>query len=162
MRRNLLAAGVGLLSMMAPVEALAKPVFNRISTFPVALTLPDGVDPKSETSAEIITATPDGLSLLFSDSPGKRIGIIDISDPRAPKSGGSIALAGEPTSGSGSDTSGCSAATRGCGDKASSPSEPAIVEDRRIELISRPVPLRRARPGCRRDRRRGSAGRPDR
>jgi hypothetical protein len=98
MRRNLLAAGVGLLSMMAPVEAMAKPVFNRISSFPVALTLPDGVDPKSETSAEIITATPDGLSLLFSDSPGKRIGIIDISDPRAPKSGGSIALAGEPTS----------------------------------------------------------------
>lgn len=96
--KTLLATGTSLFSVLLCGGAMAEPVFNRAASFPVALTLPDGADPKTPTSAEIITATPDGMTLIFSDSPGKRIGFIDITDPKAPKPAGSVALEGEPTS----------------------------------------------------------------
>ena len=51
-----------------------------------------------ETSAEIIAATADGMILVYSDSPAKVIGMIDISDPSDPQPLGSIQLEGEPTS----------------------------------------------------------------
>ena len=51
-----------------------------------------------ETSAEIIAATADGMTLVYSDSPAKVIGMIDISDPSDPQPLGSIQLEGEPTS----------------------------------------------------------------
>jgi len=53
---------------------------------------------KVETSAEIIAATADGMTLVYSDSPAKVIGMIDISDPSDPQPLGSIQLDGEPTS----------------------------------------------------------------
>lgn len=53
---------------------------------------------KVETSAEIIAATADGMTLVYSDSPAKVIGMIDISDPSDPQPLGSIQLEGEPTS----------------------------------------------------------------
>ena len=53
---------------------------------------------KVETSAEIIDATADGMTLVYSDSPAKVIGMIDISDPSNPQPLGSIQLEGEPTS----------------------------------------------------------------
>lgn len=93
-----LATGTSLLSILLGSNAMAEPVFNRVGSFPVALTLPEGADPKTPTSAEIITATPDGMTLIFSDSPGKRIGFIDITDPKTPKAAGTVALDGEPTS----------------------------------------------------------------
>ena len=76
----------------------AGPYFERVATLPVYATLPEGTDPKTQTSAEIITATPDGMTLIFTDSPGKRIGFVDIADPTAPKPAGSLAMGGEPTS----------------------------------------------------------------
>jgi hypothetical protein len=76
----------------------AAEVFNRIATFHVIDNLPDGADPKKSTVAEIITATPDGNRLVYTDSPGERIGIIDITDAKAPKPAGTVALEGEPTS----------------------------------------------------------------
>lgn len=76
----------------------AAEVFNRIATFHVIDNLPEGADPKKSTVAEIITATPDGSRLVYTDSPGERIGIIDITDARAPKAAGTVALEGEPTS----------------------------------------------------------------
>ncbi|WP_119268823.1 esterase-like activity of phytase family protein [Taklimakanibacter deserti] len=78
--------------------ANATEVFNRIATFHVVDNLPEGADPKTSTVAEIITATPDGNRLIYTDSPGERIGIIDIADARAPKPAGTVALEGEPTS----------------------------------------------------------------
>ncbi|WP_244486682.1 esterase-like activity of phytase family protein [Aurantimonas sp. Leaf443] len=78
--------------------SFAEPVFNRIASFPVASNLPEGTDPASETSAEIITASKDGRTLVYSDSPNGGIGFIDISDARAPKAGGYLAIDGEPTS----------------------------------------------------------------
>ena len=76
----------------------AAEVFNRIATFNVVDNLPEGADPKKSTVAEIITATPDGNRLVYTDSPGERIGIVDITDPKAPKAAGTVALDGEPTS----------------------------------------------------------------
>ena len=76
----------------------AAEVFNRIATFNVVDNLPEGADPKVSTVAEIITATPDGNRLVYTDSPGQRIGIIDITDAKAPKAAGIVALEGEPTS----------------------------------------------------------------
>ena len=72
--------------------------FDRVATLPVYATLPQGADPASQTAAEIVTATADGMQLIFTDSPGKRIAFVDIADPAAPKPAGSIAMQGEPTS----------------------------------------------------------------
>ncbi|MGF9562272.1 esterase-like activity of phytase family protein [Neorhizobium sp. JUb45] len=78
------------------VPASAEQVFNRIASFPVAQNLPKGED--KPTSSEIITATADGNTLIYSDAPGSTIGFIDITDAKAPKAGGSIAIDGEPNS----------------------------------------------------------------
>ncbi len=78
--------------------AQAEPMFNRIASFPVNLNLPDDVDQKTETSAEIITVSGDGMALIYSDSPAGRIGFIGIANPSQPKPAGSVSVDGEPTS----------------------------------------------------------------
>lgn len=93
--RATLAAG--LLAGTALASNAAE-VFNRIATFHVVDNLPEGADPAKSTLAEIITATADGKALVYTDSPGERIGIIDITDAKAPKPAGTVALEGEPTS----------------------------------------------------------------
>jgi hypothetical protein len=72
--------------------------FNRVATFHVVQNLPAGADPKKETVAEIIAATEDERLLVYTDSPGERIGLVDLADPAAPKAAGTVALGGEPTS----------------------------------------------------------------
>lgn len=74
--------------------AFADSAFNRIASFPVHLNTPYA----EETSAEIISATADGMTLVYSDSPAEVIGFIDISDPANPTPAGVIELEGEPTS----------------------------------------------------------------
>ncbi|MEQ8695794.1 MAG: esterase-like activity of phytase family protein [Bauldia litoralis] len=91
------AAAAALLACTALTPASAA-VFNRIATFHVADNRPADSDPQAETVAEIIAATPDGMTLVHTDSPGERLGLIDITDPEAPKPAGTIALGGEPTS----------------------------------------------------------------
>lgn len=80
------------------LSAAAEPVFNRIASFPVAANLPEGSDAKAVSSAEIVTASDDGMTLVYSDSPLGAIGFIDIADPRAPKPLGIVKMDGEPTS----------------------------------------------------------------
>lgn len=106
--RTLAAAGCALGVGLATTTALVTPVlvapaladghggmnFNRIASFPVHLNTPDA----EETSAEIISATADGMTLVYSDSPAEVIGFIDISDPANPQAAGVIELEGEPTS----------------------------------------------------------------
>lgn len=92
------ASLAGLVAVLNSHTAFADGVFNRIATFPVYRTLPDGTDPNTETSAEIIAAAADGNRLIFTDSPARRLGFIDITDPKNPASAGSLALDGEPTS----------------------------------------------------------------
>ena len=81
----------------ATLEPLAA-YFTRIATMPVYKTLAEGVDPATQTSAEIITATKDGQTLVFSDSPGEAVVFVDIANPAEPKPAGPIAMGGEPTS----------------------------------------------------------------
>ncbi|WP_339073192.1 esterase-like activity of phytase family protein [Sinorhizobium meliloti] len=76
----------------------AEQVFNRNASFAVATNLPEGAERNAPTSAEIITASEDGNTLIYSDSPGKRIGFIDITDAKAPEAGGIVSFSGEPTS----------------------------------------------------------------
>lgn len=95
--RYLLAAcSLAAIALCAPAQA--EPVFNRLSSFAVPANLAAGEDAKTPTSAEIITASGDGMTLIYSDSPAKRIGFIDIADPAAPKAAGNLKLEGEPTS----------------------------------------------------------------
>lgn len=68
--------------------------FNRIASFQVGDNLPDA----EETSAEIIAATADGMTLVYTDSPGAWIGFIDITDPNNPAALSAFMPEGEPTS----------------------------------------------------------------
>lgn len=95
---SLTAALAAVLAASTASAVSAEPVFNRIAAFAVADNLPAGTDKKSVTSAEIIAASEDGNTLVYSDSPNKAIGFIDITDAKAPKAGGSVAFEGEPTS----------------------------------------------------------------
>lgn len=82
-------------SVMALVAGMANAdAFNRISSFP---TFNNNTDPMAESSAEIISATSDGMTLVYSDSPLGVIGLIDITDPTNPKPKGNIEVGGEPT-----------------------------------------------------------------
>lgn len=72
--------------------------FNRVATFPVCKQLDPDCDVDTETSAEIIAASEDGLTLIYTDSPNRAIGFVDISNPSLPQASGSMVLTGEPTS----------------------------------------------------------------
>jgi len=85
---------LGLTASLLAGSAIGAETFNRIASFPVALNNPDA----EASSSEIITATDDGMTLVYSDSPAGGVGFVDITDPKAPVSGGFIALEGEPTS----------------------------------------------------------------
>ncbi len=86
------ALSVALLTTTTATQAAE--YFNRIASFPVELN-----NPEAETSSsEIITATDDGMTLIYSDSPAGGIGFVDITDPKAPKEGGFMDMGGEPTS----------------------------------------------------------------
>ncbi|WP_372802419.1 esterase-like activity of phytase family protein [Paracoccus seriniphilus] len=71
--------------------------FNRIATFPVIANMGADEDLGRETSAEIISVSEDGNTLIYTDSPLGGVGLIDISDAENPKPLGNIALQGEPT-----------------------------------------------------------------
>lgn len=96
--RLTLAALLATSALAAPATAMAEPVFRRIASFPVVANLPADMPAETETSSEIITASADGNTLIYSDSPAGGIGLIDITDPKAPKAGGFLAMDGEPTS----------------------------------------------------------------
>jgi DNA-binding beta-propeller fold protein YncE len=95
-RRLLSACSVAALIAAAP--AMAEMNFNRIASFATPANMAEGEDQQRETSAEIIAASADGMTLVYTDSPLKSIGLIDIKDPKAPKPLGNVALDGEPTS----------------------------------------------------------------
>lgn len=72
--------------------------FNRTATFPVCAQLGDSCETDTETSAEIVAASTDGMTLIYSNSPGKKIGFVDITDVNNPRGLGNLAMGGEPTS----------------------------------------------------------------
>lgn len=85
------------LAISAAFPALAEPTFNRVASFPTPLNMATGEDLARETSAEIISASEDGMVLVYTDSPLGVVGLVDIADPAAPKPLGNIDVGGEPT-----------------------------------------------------------------
>lgn len=68
--------------------------FERIATFPVYLNT--SID--KETVAEIVAASADGNTLIYTDGKTQNLGFVDITDPANPLPAGVVGLGGEPTS----------------------------------------------------------------
>ena len=85
------------LAILAGLPARAETSFNRIASFATPLNMAAGEDTGRPSSAEIISASEDGNTLVYTDSPLGAIGLIDITDPAAPKPLGNIDMGGEPT-----------------------------------------------------------------
>ncbi|CUH80083.1 esterase-like activity of phytase family protein [Tropicibacter naphthalenivorans] len=87
---------VSAVALMATAVSAQEMSFNRISSF--ATPLNNGDRAAEESSAEIIGASADGMTLVYTDSPLGVIGLIDITDPAAPAPLGHVDVGGEPTS----------------------------------------------------------------
>lgn len=81
-------------ALIAGTAAAQDKAFNRIASFPTML---NNADASAKSSSEIIAATEDGMTLVYSDSPLGVIGLIDITDPANPRPKGNIDMGGEPT-----------------------------------------------------------------
>jgi len=92
--------GVSLAALfgLCAVSAAQADYFERINTYPVYKTLRDGADPATQTVAEIIYASKDGRTLVFTDSPGEDIVFVNAANPLNLQPMGRTALGGEPTS----------------------------------------------------------------
>jgi len=84
--------------LLLATAAQAQPYFQRIASFHVEANLDAKENPNTKTSAEIIEFADNGHTLVYTDSPGQRLGFIDIRNPRQPKPAGTVAFGGEPTS----------------------------------------------------------------
>ena len=85
------------LALTAAMPAVADTTFNRIASFATTDNMTEGEDRARGTSAEIISVSEDGMTLVYSDSPLGVLGFVDITDARAPKPLGNVAMEGEPT-----------------------------------------------------------------
>lgn len=97
-RARLLASVAAVAVAGFAASAGAQSYFERVATYPVYLNLPEGVDPATETVAEIVSATEDGLTLIYTDGAHEALGLVDITDPANPMGMGAVELGGEPTS----------------------------------------------------------------
>ena len=69
--------------------------FERVATFPV---FENNADPSAETVAEIVDATSDGRTLVYTDAVQGVVGFVDIRRPSDPRPGGTVDVGGSPTS----------------------------------------------------------------
>jgi hypothetical protein len=93
MKHLLLAASV----LALTAGAAAAETFNRVASFATPDNMADGEDRTRESSAEIVAASGDGMTLAYTDSPLGVLGVIDITDPAAPAPLGNIDLGAAPT-----------------------------------------------------------------
>jgi DNA-binding beta-propeller fold protein YncE len=91
-------------SILVAIAALAAPLANADDQMhfdlEASFLVCDNSSCDDETSSEIIAASADGMTLVYSDSPGETVGLIDITDPASPAPLGAIDISGfgEPTS----------------------------------------------------------------
>jgi phytase-like protein len=95
--------GFGLGTLSAALAAVAVShgggqAFDHAGTFDVPANLRSGEPIDTVTAAEIVDATPDGRTLVYTDSPTGRLGFVDIRRPSAPAAAGTLDMGGEPTS----------------------------------------------------------------
>ena len=83
------AAALVLAATVTPAvaEPAAAPAFVELATFDV-----------SGEVAEILAVTPDGRTLLYTDSATGEIGLVDLTRPAQPRAVGAVPVGGEPTS----------------------------------------------------------------
>ncbi len=72
--------------------------FNRTATFAVCAQLESSCEDSTPTAAEIVAASEDGMTLVYTNSLKGEIGFVDIADPANPKPLGRLVMGGEPTS----------------------------------------------------------------
>lgn len=96
MKSNLLVAASAL--ALTAGAAHADMTFNRIASFETIGNMAAGEDTNRATSAEIIGASEDGMTVIYTDSPLGVVGLIDLTDPKNPKAKGNVDVGGEPTS----------------------------------------------------------------
>lgn len=95
-------AGAGLFTAALAAPLLAQPggpgqgqgPFRRVATFPIFA----NTAVTETAAAEIVAASADGNTLIYSDAGNDRIGFVDITDPSQPQPGGTLALSASPTS----------------------------------------------------------------
>nr|WP_265502036.1 hypothetical protein [Paracoccus beibuensis] len=85
------------LAIAAAMPAMADTTFNRIASFAMPGNMAVDEDRGREASAEVISVSEDGNTLVYSDSPLGVLGFLDITDAGAPKPLGNAAMEGEPT-----------------------------------------------------------------
>lgn len=105
-----LAAGVALSSLLvacggsdgdsADLPSVSNPAkfFNRTATFVVCEQVGASCEDSTPTAAEIVAASEDGMTLVYTNSLKREIGFVNIADPAAPKALGRLEMGGEPTS----------------------------------------------------------------
>ncbi len=93
-----LALVAGAAAGIAAQPAKADSNFNRVASFATSLNMAEGEDTARETSAEIIAVSGDGNTLVYTDGPLGVAGLVDITDPAAPKALGNLDVGGDPTS----------------------------------------------------------------
>ncbi len=89
-RLAVVAAVVAIGATLIPTAAAAPAAINsfvRVATFDVTGSV-----------AEIVTATPDGRTLIYTDSAEDEIGFVSIADPSEPVADGELGVGGSPTS----------------------------------------------------------------
>ena len=81
------ASALAVLVTATPAVAAPTPSFQPLATFQVGGEV-----------AEILSATPDGRTVVYTDSELGRVGLVDLSTPSAPRDLGSVDVGGSPTS----------------------------------------------------------------
>jgi hypothetical protein len=83
----------GMVAVGAPAAAAGTreaPRFTHVATCPVT--------DNGSAVAEIVDASRNGRTLVYTDSENAAIGFVDIADPTAPRADGTLDVGGEPTS----------------------------------------------------------------
>ncbi|HVK22836.1 MAG TPA: esterase-like activity of phytase family protein [Actinokineospora sp.] len=91
---GLVACGLALSTLPASAHPGAPERFQRVDTLPVYL----NSSADQHTAAEIAAATADGRTVVYTDSPAKRIGFVGVARDGKLSPAGTLDLPGEPTS----------------------------------------------------------------
>ena len=97
MKKNIVALTIGAVLSVSPAIADTEKhghVFKRIASFPAF----KNYDINTKSVAEIVAASHDGRTLVYTDSENESLGFVDINNPAKPLALGAVALGGEPTS----------------------------------------------------------------
>ena len=73
-------------------DPLSETYFQRIATFPVCQQMSLSCNDDVQTTANSVTVSADGMTLIYADSSRGVVGLVDITDPSNPRGSGFITL----------------------------------------------------------------------